>query len=124
MKKFKILSFLALIIWAGITVSCKKDDPEAEVLTPVITSVIPGYGSAGDIFQINGSNFSETASENEVMFGTVKATVSSASTTRLSIQTPQPFTTGTVSITVKVKTKTSAAFQFTSTASTPGAIIR
>jgi len=52
---------------------------------PIINSVNPRVGKIGDVVTITGSNFSSTPSNNIVYFGAVKATVSAASTTSLTV---------------------------------------
>src|ERR1044072_6322916 len=64
---------------------------------PVITSFSPSLGPVGTAVTITGSNFSATAGENIVYFGAVKAAVTSATSSSLSVTIPpgttyQPFT--------------------------------
>ena len=64
---------------------------------PAITSFSPNAGPVGTAVTITGANFSSTASNNIVYFGAVKATVTAATTTTLTVTVPagttyQPFT--------------------------------
>ena len=55
---------------------------------PVISSFSPAMGPTGTQVTITGSNFSSTPSANTVFFGTVKATVSAATPTSLTVTVP------------------------------------
>jgi hypothetical protein len=71
---------------------------------PVISSFSPATGPVGTTVTINGSGFSSTPSANIVFFGAVKATVSSASSSSLTVQVPagatyQPITVTTNNLT-------------------------
>lgn len=55
---------------------------------PVITSFSPASGPIGTTVIISGANFSTNNTSNIVYFGAVKASVSSASSTSLSITVP------------------------------------
>ncbi len=66
---------------------------------PVINSFSPASGPVGTTVTISGTNFNATAANNTVYFGAVKAVVSAASTTSLTVTVPvgasyQPFTVG------------------------------
>jgi len=71
---------------------------------PTISLVTPASGAAGSTVTITGTNFSTTAATNTVYFGAVKATVSAASATSLTVKVPagatyQPVTVTTNSLT-------------------------
>ena len=55
---------------------------------PAISSFSPASGPVGSTVTINGSNFNATAANNIVFFGTIKATVSSATATSLKVIAP------------------------------------
>ena len=55
---------------------------------PVITSVAPASGPAGTSVTISGSGFAPVATQNAVLFGTARATVTAASATQLTVQVP------------------------------------
>lgn len=57
-------------------------------LVPTITSFSPASGPIGTTVTITGTNFSTTASDNIVSFGSVKANVISASATMLTVKVP------------------------------------
>ena len=56
--------------------------------SPTITSFTPTSGPVGTTVTITGKNFNTTASNNVVYFGAVKATVTSASSTSLTVTVP------------------------------------
>ncbi len=66
---------------------------------PIITSVTPSVGMTGDVVTITGSNFSSNASNNIVYFGAVKAIVSAATSTSLTVTVPAGATYSPVSVT-------------------------
>lgn len=57
-------------------------------LNPTITSFSPASAPVGATVTITGTNFSSTASDNIVYFGTVKANVLSSSATTLTVKVP------------------------------------
>lgn len=70
-------------------------------LPPVVSSFSPGNGTVNSTVHINGSNFSGNISENIVYFGAVKATVTAATPTELTVTVPSGQTFQPVSVTVK-----------------------
>lgn len=68
---------------------------------PSITAFTPASGPVGLTVKISGKGFSNTASDNIVYFGAVKAKVSSASTTALTVTVPAGATYQPVSVTTK-----------------------
>ncbi len=71
---------------------------------PTITSFAPVSGPIGTIVTISGSNFSTTTTQNTVYFGAVRAVVSAATNTSLTVTVPpgatyQPITVTTNSLT-------------------------
>ncbi len=71
---------------------------------PIINSFAPASGPAGSAVTISGSNFSAVAANNIVFFGAVKASVTAASTTSLTVSVPfgatyQPITVTTGGLT-------------------------
>jgi surface protein len=101
-KKLLVLALLAL----GLVFSCSKDDGPTppETKAPTISGFSPNYGPVGQVFVITGTNFSTTASKNTVKIGTVTATVSAATATKITTSVPQGATTAKVSVTVGGKT--------------------
>jgi hypothetical protein len=55
---------------------------------PVIRSFAPTSGPAGTLVTINGANFNPSVSNNIVLFGGIKAVVSSASATAIQVKVP------------------------------------
>ena len=74
---------------------------EYKMEMPVIESISPEKGLAGAEITLTGKNFHPTAKENKVLFGTVKATVSKASATSLTVKAPK-MNPGDHAVTIKV----------------------
>ena len=78
------------------------------LVVPTITGFTPASGSTGSAgsttVTVTGSNFSATAANNTVMFGAVKATVSAATETQLTVTAPFGATWQPLSVTVGGKT--------------------
>lgn len=66
---------------------------------PSITSFSPAFGPAGTAVNITGLNFSTIPDSNTVWFGAVKATVTSATTTSLTVLVPAGATWAPLSVT-------------------------
>ncbi len=66
---------------------------------PSITSLTPNKAKPGTMVIIAGTNFNTTPANNKVYFGAVKASVSSASSTSLSVVVPYGASYGPVSVT-------------------------
>ena len=75
-QKSLLLKLLTLIIYAN------------SFAQPTINSFTPISGPIGTTVTINGNNFSPVPANNIVFFGTVKATVSAASATSLTVTVP------------------------------------
>lgn len=95
---------------------------------PTISSFSPLTGPVGTTVTINGSNFNPTPSANIVRFGTVTATVTSATATSLTVAVPvgasyQPITVTTGGLTAYAANAFGTTFndpgQFTATAFSP-----
>ena len=67
---------------------------------PTISSFSPATGPIGTTVTITGTNFSSTAANNTVFFGAVKANVSAATTTSLTIAVPAGATYQPITVTV------------------------
>ncbi len=78
------------------------------IAQPVISSFSPASGPAGTAVTISGTNFSTTAANNIVYFGVVRATVTSATATSLTVTVPAAATYQPVSVTVNNLTTYSA----------------
>ena len=75
---------------------------------PVISSFAPVSGPVGTTVTINGSGFSATPSANNVYFGAVKATVSAATATALTVTVPLGATYQPITVTINGFTAASA----------------
>jgi hypothetical protein len=71
---------------------------------PTITSFIPTSGPVGTIVSIKGTRFDPIASHNIVYFGAVKASVSSATDTSLTVSVPTGATYQSISVTANALT--------------------
>ena len=78
------------------------------VAAPTITGFTPASGPVGTAVTITGTNFDPVASNNEVKFNGVLATVTSASATSLTATVPSGATTGSITVTTRGGTATSA----------------
>ena len=108
MKKFMFKSAFIIALCLLVYACGKDDDPEPEPGTlPTITSFSPATGPVGTQVTITGTNFGTTAASNVVKFGTVTATVSTASATSLVTTVPVGATTGKISVVTDKKTATS-----------------
>ncbi|TAF75965.1 MAG: T9SS C-terminal target domain-containing protein [Bacteroidetes bacterium] len=65
---------------------------------PTITGISPLFATVGNTIQINGNNFSTSASNNVVYLGAVVATVTSATINQLTVTVPQSADYGMVSV--------------------------
>ena len=70
---------------------------------PSIASFSPTSGNTGSPIIITGTNFGSTIGTNTVYFGTVKATITAASTTSLTVIVPKGATFSPVSVTTNSK---------------------
>lgn len=73
-----------------------------EVLQPaqVISSFSPGYGEVGSTVTIAGTGFSTSANLDEVYFNGVRATVTTATETSLTVTVPSGATSGKLTVTI------------------------
>lgn len=95
------------IFQAGQVLSCRLTILVALVpvltnaqLIPAISNFNPISGAVGAGINISGTNFSPVASSNIVFFGAVRAAVSSASSTNLSVSVPTGATYAPITVTV------------------------
>ena len=105
-------------ITGPITVTVNNVKGTSNILTIiqpdlVITSINPISANRGDAVIINGQDFSETIAENIVTFGTVEATLVSASSTALEVIVPEAAEVGATVVNVSVTTiQQNASFDF------------
>ncbi|MHC1703733.1 MAG: FISUMP domain-containing protein [Tenuifilaceae bacterium] len=83
----------------GISVRCLQDAITTSTI-PTITSFSPTSGPIGTSVTITGTNFSTTPANNIVWFGAVRATVSAATSTSLSVTVPIGATYQPITVTV------------------------
>ena len=93
MNSSKILIFLVAIAYLS---SCKKRDPNECPVCPVVESISPGTGHAGDTVTITGIQFG--ASGNIVKINDVVAEVISESSTLVKAKVPRNCGSGPVSV--------------------------
>lgn len=105
MKKFLFWLCLAACF------ACGKQQPSTPVPDPgqettlTITTISPDRAETGPV-TIKGTGFSSTIAGNEVRFGTLAATVKSATATQLEVDLPPAIVPGEHDVTVKIKTRT------------------
>lgn len=80
-KNQKIMRFLSLLFSVVVSVAVFGQ-------VPTITSFTPASGDVGSSVVLTGTNFDATAANNIVYFGSVKAVVTAASTTSLTVTVP------------------------------------
>ncbi|UII75973.1 BspA family leucine-rich repeat surface protein [Flagellimonas sp. HMM57] len=118
MKKIHFLVLMMLSVGMFI-ISCSSDDngttSPTTVEKPTISGFTPSSGPVGTQVTINGTNFSTTPASNTVKIGNTTATVSVATTTKLTISVSQGATTGAVSVGVGGETVTGSTFTVTET---------
>jgi hypothetical protein len=98
MKKLSDWHFFLKILFSLVIVISTVGTLSAQ--TPTITSFTPTSGSIGTVVTITGTNFSTTAANNIVWFGAVKATVTTATSTTLSVTVPTGATYQPITVTV------------------------
>lgn len=77
-------------------------------IRPEISDISPMVGGAGAAVVITGSNFANTATNNEVLFNGTHAVANSATTTTITASVPSGATSGQVSVTTPSGTSTSS----------------
>lgn len=97
-------------------------NPPALTNPPLITAVAPGTAAPGTAVTISGLRFSSVAASNIVYFGAVRAAVSSASPTSLTVTVPLGATFAPITVTVNGLVA-SSAFAFAPTFTGNGAAI-
>jgi len=90
--------------------STATSDSDFSVPAPTVDSFTPTFSTVGSTVVITGTNFSKTAANNTVKFGTVEAEVNSASATSLTVIVPSGAKTGVISVTVDGQTGTGGEF--------------
>jgi len=102
------LSFISLLFISA----CEDMGEAVPPITPVINSVVPDSGAAGDTITINGTNFGVTQGSSSVKFGSITATeIVSWSNTEVRVKVPANSTTANVTVAVGSSTSNSAQFK-------------
>ena len=83
---------------SGTGVSVLKVNTPSALLPPTVGSFSPSSGPVGTAVTISGANFDTTAANNVVYFGAVKASVTAASATSLTVVVPPGATNQPVSV--------------------------
>lgn len=102
LSKLQVCAVVALLLLCG-SVSAQL---------PVITSISPVTAAADASMTISGSNFNTAASSNIVYIGGVKASVTAASGTSLTVTVPKGATNGPVTVTNTASALTAYSRQF------------
>ncbi len=107
------------ILIFGLLVLFSVNSQNIFAQVPQITSFSPASGPIGTVVTISGSNFSSTAASNIVYFGAVRAFVTTATSTSLTVTCPSGATYQPITVTTSGLTTYSAKpFVVTSFAST------
>ena len=77
-----------IYIYQNLTPFAGTTNPPPAPQIPVITAFAPVLGTNGTVVVLTGTNFSPVTSSNTVYFGAVRATVTLASTNRLTVIVP------------------------------------
>jgi hypothetical protein len=88
-------------------------EPPPGVNPPTISAINPNRGPVGTSVTITGTNFSTTASDNQVRFANIAGTVQSATATTIVTSVPAGSVAGPITVTVTVGGQASNAFPFT-----------
>lgn len=99
MKNIHLLFILTLIL--VLNACSSDDDTPVRDLSPMLMSVAPGQGMAGDVITIHGRNFSTARNQNKVTFNGVEAVVLEASETRLEVVVPEGSGQGDINVEVQ-----------------------
>ncbi|MCG3195204.1 MAG: hypothetical protein DIJKHBIC_04479 [Thermoanaerobaculia bacterium] len=83
---------------------------------PVLTSLDPVTGQAGETVTLSGRNFSEKPAENQVLFGEAVSDIVSASADRLVVRVPAGAPPGPAHVSVRVRGMGGQSLPFTITA--------
>lgn len=103
-------TFSLIMITALILSGCGDDDSAPAERNPEISSINPESGPPGTAVTITGSDFSPTASENQVTFAGTEAEVTGASESELNTTVPEDAESGPVEVTVDGNTASGPNF--------------
>ncbi len=113
MKKLLLSAFVLGVLILAPTSCSKNESTEPTTKAPTISKIKPDNGPVGTLVTIEGSNFSETESQNTITFGEATAVPSVATTTMLTVNVPEGATSEAVKVTVSGKTVTGGTFTVT-----------
>ena len=97
MKRLSLLHLFLKILFSGLIIFTVGT---INAQTPTISSFTPTSGPIGIPVTITGTNFSTVITDNIVWFGAVKATIETATATRLTVTVPAGATYQPISVTV------------------------
>lgn len=100
--------FVILILALSVGCGKSKDSP-----APAISSIFPDNGVWSTIVTLQGSNFSATPANNEVLFNGKPARVVTATAAQLTVEVPKGAGTGPVTVKVGGKTAAGPVFNYT-----------
>jgi len=104
--KIKLLLVSALLMNYFLP-SCSNKTETQNPVTPSITNITPARDSVGGTVTIDGSNFSSVIAENVVKFGSLSASVITATVNKLVVEVPAGLPNDyTVTVTTKGQTAT------------------
>jgi uncharacterized protein (TIGR02145 family) len=112
MKNF--FSLAGSLIAISLLVSCGGGDDAPEPVL-AITSFSPTSASVGSEVVLTGTGFSTTLSDNVIRFGTIQATVLTATKTSLTVRVPNGSTKAKLTITVEGSLPIETQNEFTTT---------
>lgn len=118
MRQFIRWGSLLLLVagFIGFIAACKNNDTPAPILS--VTSVSPTSAPVGTTVTISGTNFNSTPASNTVTFGSVAATILSASSTQLVVTVPANAGTP-ITVAANGATATGPAFSLSAKPVTP-----
>ena len=93
---FKLLT-MVFVLFAFVACS---DDNDSDTFEFTVTAITPESGPVGTEITITGTNFPSDASDINLTFGGVAATIASASSTQIVTSVPTGATSGTVNISI------------------------
>jgi len=118
-NKWSFLRFVQVLLTLPfLTISCgdKEGIYDREGLShpsePVITTLSPETGVAGDVVTITGNGFGTDRSKVKIRFSTIEATVISVNDTKIEVEAPEGFSDRTTSVRVFASSMPSNAVDF------------
>ena len=103
------IKLFGLIFMLFAFVACSDDDDDSAPVEFTVTAISPESGTVGTEITITGTDFPTDASEINLTFGGVPATINSVSSTQIVATVPSGATSGQVSIVANGFTKSAPA---------------